>query len=69
MTLFTVVGVALIAVGIVMAGYGDGLRRAARASSADPAAALMEDPRATLTLRRGIALMVVGLLVAGLGAL
>jgi hypothetical protein len=70
MTLLTVVGVALIAVGIGLTGYGDGLRRASRACANDPSTTVViDDPRAVTTLRRGVALMAIGLAVAGLGAL
>jgi hypothetical protein len=65
----TILGGLLIAAGIVLTGHGDGLRRVARASAQDPGAPSVVDPRAPLVLRRGVALMIAGLVVAGIGAL
>ena len=69
MPVLTLLGGLLIGGGVVLAGYGDGLRRLARASAQDPSAPVITDPRGELVLRRGLALMIAGLLVAGLGAL
>jgi hypothetical protein len=65
----TILGGLLIAAGIVLTGHGDGLRRVARVSGQDPGASSVVDPRAPLALRRGLALMITGLVVAGIGAL
>jgi hypothetical protein len=65
----TFLGIMVIAAGIGLAGYGDGLRRVERASTHDPRTRVVHDPRAVLAVRRGVALLVLGLLLAGLGAL